>query len=318
MSIVRVEHVSHFFGKLQVLNDVSFSVGANEVLGFIGPNGAGKTTTLRMLATLLDPHYGRILIDGVDVLEDPAYVRRNIGFMPDGFGVYERTTVYEYLEFFAAAYGLPRDSRARTMDAVMELTDLGKLRDRMVSSMSKGMKQRLCIARTLLNDPKVLIFDEPANGLDPRARIEMRDLIEQLRGMGKTIILSSHILTELSDMVTSVVVLEAGRVRAAGPIGSVASLDRQAHPQRVLRLRLLRAAGALDPEHLETLKQVEGVLSVDRSPDGDLRVAYRGEDHVVADLVDAAVGAGLRVVRVEPERDDLEQLFLEVTRGDLQ
>jgi ABC-2 type transport system ATP-binding protein len=318
VSIVRVEHVSHFFGKLQVLSDVSFSVGANEVLGFIGPNGAGKTTTLRMLATLLEPHYGRILIDGVDVLSDPAHVRRNIGFMPDGFGVYERTTVHEYLEFFSAAYGVPREARARTMDAVMELTDLGKLRDRMVSSMSKGMKQRLCIARTLLNDPKVLIFDEPANGLDPRARIEMRDLIEQLRGMGKTIILSSHILTELSDMVTSVVVLEAGRVRAAGPIGAVASLDRQAEPQRVLRLRLLRAAGALTPEHLDALRAVEGVLGIDRSPDGDLRVAYRGEDHVVADLVDAAVRTGLRVTRVEPERDDLEQLFMEVTRGELQ
>ena len=316
--MIRVDHVSHWFGSLHVLRDVSFTVPKGEIFGFIGPNGAGKTTTLRMIATLLEPHDGRVLVDGIDCVDEPSAVREVLGFMPDSFGVYERITIREYLEFFAAAYGLPRDSRARTMDAVMELTDLGKLRDRMVSSMSKGMKQRLCIARTLLNDPKVLIFDEPANGLDPRARIEMRDLIEQLRGMGKTIILSSHILTELSDMVTSVVVLEAGRVRAAGPIGSVASLDRQAHPQRVLRLRLLRAAGALDPEHLETLKQVEGVLSVDRSPDGDLRVAYRGEDHVVADLVDAAVGAGLRVVRVEPERDDLEQLFLEVTRGDLQ
>ena len=318
MSMVRVEHVSHFFGQLHVLSDVSFAVGANEVLGFIGPNGAGKTTTLRMLATLLEPHYGRILIDGVDVMEDPARVRRTIGFMPDGFGVYERTTVREYLEFFAAAYGLPRESRTRTMDAVMELTDLGKLRDRMVSSMSKGMKQRLCIARTLLNDPKVLIFDEPANGLDPRARIEMRDLIEQLRGMGKTIILSSHILTELSDIVTSVVVLEAGRVRAAGPIGAVSSLDRQAEPQRVLRMRMLRAAGALAAEHLDALRSVPGVVAVDRSPEGDLRVAYQGEEHVVADVVEAAVRTGLRVVRVEPERDDLEQLFLEVTRGELQ
>ncbi len=318
MSIVRVEHVSHFFGKLQVLNDVSFSVGANEVMGFIGPNGAGKTTTLRMLATLLEPHYGRVVIDGVDVLDDPAAVRRKIGFMPDGFGVYERTTVSEYLEFFASAYGLPRDTRTRTMDAVMELTDLGKLRERMVSSLSKGMKQRLCIARTLLNDPKVLIFDEPANGLDPRARIEMRDLIAQLRTMGKTVILSSHILTELSDMVTSVVVLEAGRVRAAGPIGAVASLDRQAQPQRVLRMRFLRSGAALDPEVANVLRAVPGVSAIDRSPDGDMRVAYLGDEGVVADVVDAAVGAGLRVVRVEPERDDLEQLFLEVTRGELQ
>ncbi len=318
MSMVRVEHVSHFFGKMQVLNDVSFSVGKNEVMGFIGPNGAGKTTTLRMLATLLEPHYGRILIDGVDVMEDPASVRRVLGFMPDGFGVYERTTVAEYLEFFAAAYGLDLESRSRTMDAVMELTDLKKLRDRMVSSMSKGMKQRLCIARTLLNDPKVLIFDEPANGLDPRARIEMRDLIGQLRSMDKTVILSSHILTELSDMVTSVVVLEAGRVRASGPVGSVSSVDRQANPLRVVRVRLLRAPEETAPAHLEVLKSVEGVRAIDRSPDGDLRIAYEGAEQVVADIVAVAVGAGLRVVRVEPERDDLEQLFLEVTKGELQ
>ncbi|HJL44532.1 MAG TPA: ABC transporter ATP-binding protein, partial [Polyangiaceae bacterium LLY-WYZ-15_(1-7)] len=182
--MIRVEGISHHFGSMQVLHDVWFHVPEGEVFGFIGPNGAGKTTTLRMMATLLEPAQGRILVGGYDVVERPVDVRRILGFMPDGFGVYERVTVWEYLEFFASAYDIPLGQRKRTVEAVMELTDLTGLSDRLVQAMSKGMKQRLAIARTLLHDPQVLILDEPANGLDPRARIEMRDLIEQLQQLG--------------------------------------------------------------------------------------------------------------------------------------
>jgi ABC-2 type transport system ATP-binding protein len=238
-------------------------------------------------------------------------VRRVLGFMPDGFGVYEQVTVREYLELFAAAHELPRSSRARTIDAVMELTDLGSLSARLVRALSKGMKQRLAIARTLLHDPKLLILDEPANGLDPRARIEMRELILDLARLGKTIMLSSHILTELSDLCTSVAILERGRLVAAGPLDAIGQALR---PERGLRLRLLAAPD----DARERLLSAPCVLGVERDPDGAFAIAYRGGDETVADLVAFAVHAGLRVVRAEPDRDDLERIFLEVTRGEVQ
>lgn len=307
--MIRVEGVGHRFGALEVLRDVWFHVPEGQVFGFIGPNGAGKTTTLRMMATLLEPLEGRVLVDGVDVVDDPAAVRRSLGFMPDSFGVYERVTVIEYLDFFAAAYDIERRLRDRTVAAVMELTDLGSLRDRLVAAMSKGMKQRLAIARTLLHDPKVLILDEPANGLDPRARIEMRDLILQLRELGKTILLSSHILTELSDMVSSVAILEKGQILAAGPVGEI---GKDLRPERTLRMNLLRP-----PQDLRSpFVDVAALREVALAPDGSLRIAYEGGDEVVAELVARAAPYG--VVRVEPERDDLERIFLEVTKGELQ
>jgi len=309
--VIRVQHVSHWFGKMQVLRDVSMDIPQGEIFGFIGPNGAGKTTTIRMMATLLEPDDGRVLVDGIDVVDAPSEVRKVLGFMPDSFGVYDRITVQEYLEFFAAAHGIGLGQRSKTIEAVMELTELGGLRDRLVAAMSKGMKQRLAIARTLLHDPKVLILDEPANGLDPRARIEMRTLIEELQRLGKTILLSSHILTELSDMCTSVAILERGRIVAAG---SVDAIGRGLTPDRGVKIRLLAP-----PEDIEArLGKGPSVLGVERDPDGSFRVKYSGGDEALAEIVAFAVKDGLRVVRLEPDQNDLERIFLEVTKGELQ
>jgi ABC-type multidrug transport system ATPase subunit/ABC-type transport system involved in multi-copper enzyme maturation permease subunit len=233
---IRVRHLWHRFGALDVLSDVTFDVGHGEIFGFIGPNGAGKTTTIRVMATLLEPMRGRVEIDGIDVTIDPEEVRRRIGYMPDHAGVYERITVREYLEFFADAFRVPS---LGVVDAVLELTDLVKIQDKIVATMSKGMKQRLQLGRILLHDPKVLILDEPASDLDPRARIEIRDLLLELRGLGKTIFLSSHILTELSDVCTSVGILERGRLVVAGPIGEIA--------QRLEALRVAEALGHAPP-----------------------------------------------------------------------
>lgn len=309
--MIRVDHVSHWFGSMQVLHDLSMNVPKGEIFGFIGPNGAGKTTTIRMMATLLEPDDGRVLVDGIDVVEAPAEVRKVLGFMPDAFGVYDRITVVEYLEFFAAAHGIARGVRDRTVAAVMELTELGPLRDRLVQTMSKGMRQRLGIARMLLHDPKVLILDEPANGLDPRARIEMRELIEELRSLGKTILLSSHILTELSDMCTSVAILEKGRLLAGG---SVDAIGRTLKPERAVKIRVL----APPPDVEQILARGPEVLSVERDPDGAYKVQYRGSDETLADLVDHCVAQRLRLLRVEPDQNDLERIFLEVTKGELQ
>ena len=309
--MIRVEGVTHRFGSFTVLHDVWFEVPSGEIFGFIGPNGAGKTTTLRMMATLLEPDEGRVLVDGYDVVDRPADVRKSLGFMPDSFGVYERVTVIEYLEFFAAAHGIELGARQRTVDAVMELTDLGQLKDRLVANMSKGMKQRLAIARTLLHDPKVLILDEPANGLDPRARIEMRELIEELQRLGKTIVLSSHILTELSDMVTSVAILERGRLLAHG---SVDAIGKTLRPERAVRMRFLKPPGDLE----KVLGAIPNVSGVERDPDGEMRIQYQGGDDALAEIVAEVIARGLRPLRVEPDQNDLERIFLEVTKGELQ
>jgi ABC-2 type transport system ATP-binding protein len=309
--VIRVERVTHYFGRLKALDDVTFEVPARTVFGFIGPNGAGKTTTLRMMATLLAPDAGRILVAGHDVVEEPDAVRRVLGFMPDGFGVYERVTVDEYLWFFAAAHGIELGVRRRAVEAVVELTELGTLRERLVSTLSKGMKQRLAIARTLLHDPQVLILDEPANGLDPRARIEMRELIEELARLGKTILLSSHILTELSDMCSAVAILEQGKLLAAGTMDAI---GERMHPEQAVRVRVLAAA-----DHTgDVLGRLPGVIDVEREPDGDFCLRYQGGDATLAAIVAAAVGAGLPIVRVEPEAKDLERIFLAVTRGNVQ
>jgi ABC-2 type transport system ATP-binding protein len=340
---IRVRHLSHRYGTREVLRDVSFDVAHGEIFGFIGPNGAGKTTTIRVMATLLEPATGRVEIDGLDVAIDPDKVRRVIGYMPDHAGVYERITVREFLEFFADAYQVPD---AGVVDVVLELTDLGKLDGRLVAELSKGMKQRLQVARILLHDPKVLILDEPASDLDPRARIELRDLLLELRDLGKTIFLSSHILTELSDVCTSVGILERGQLVVAGPIAaigeelarrsrggapspspegaaSLAALDPQLTPggaaipaqaRRRLKLRVLGDSRLVAP----LLAGGVGVHQVEPAPGGVLTVDYTGDERFVAEVVRHLVGQGVAVVGVEPERNELERIFLEVTRGDLQ
>ncbi len=338
---IRVRHLWHRFGKSEVLRDVSFDVGEGEIFGFIGPNGAGKTTTIRVMSTLLEPMAGKVEIDGWDVTIDPLEVRKVIGYMPDHAGVYDRLTVREYLEFFADAYEVPTAGTTyAVVDAVMELTDLTKLREKLVATMSKGMKQRLQLARTLLHDPKVLILDEPASDLDPRARIEIRDLLVELRSMGKTIFLSSHILTELADVCTSVAILERGKLVVAGPIGQIARrLDAaQAAPApvtdsagtaegitatpaatpavatRSVRVRALAPAEAI----YTALVSLAGVRGVSPGPGGTTTVEYEGDEHVIAAMVRALVAANVPVIGVEPERNELERIFLEVTKGEVQ
>jgi ABC-2 type transport system ATP-binding protein len=345
---IRVRHLWHRFGRFDVLRDVSFDVNHGEIFGFIGPNGAGKTTTIRVMATLLEPLAGRVEIDGLDVTIDPDAVRKIIGYMPDHAGVYERVTVREYLEFFADAYRVPTAGTSyAVVDAVMELTDLTKLRDKLVATMSKGMKQRLQLARTLLHDPKILILDEPASDLDPRARIEIRDLLVELRAMGKTIFLSSHILTELADVCTSIAILERGRLVVSGPISDIArrlELSSAAAaalplvqatpegalghlggppppapiappvPKRNAKLRVLAPGEAVHA----ALLGMPGVHRVAPGPGGTVVVTYLGDEQVLALVVRALVMANIPVVGVEPERNELERIFLEVTKGEVQ
>ncbi|HMF36472.1 MAG TPA: ABC transporter ATP-binding protein, partial [Isosphaeraceae bacterium] len=210
--MIEVVNFTKRYGDFVAVDDLSFSIGKGEIFGFIGPNGAGKSTTIRFLATLLRPTSGEGRICGHSVTADPMAVRRVIGFMPDDFGVYDGMKVWEFLDFFAVAYEIPRVSRKKIIGEVLELLDLTHKKDDYVNGLSKGMKQRLCLAKTLVHDPPVLILDEPASGLDPRARLEMKALLGELRRMGKTILISSHILSELADFCTSIGIIERGKL----------------------------------------------------------------------------------------------------------
>ena len=308
--LVVVEDLVKDYGDKVALHGVSFSIDEGEIFGFIGPNGAGKTTTIRILATLLEATSGEVSIDGLCVREDTEEVRRIIGYMPDSFGVYEGLTVEEYVDFFARAYRIPHRIRQASLDDVLELTDLAHLRHRMVSDLSKGMKQRLCLAKTLMHDPKLLILDEPASALDPRARIELRGLLKELRAMGKTILISSHILTELSDLCTSVGIIEAGRLVRHG---SLAELEAE----RAERVHVCLTLCAEHAAALPILRERKDVVEVQAS---GVRIEFDwlGKDQEFYRLVHELTGADVPILSVERARPNLENVFLELTQGELQ
>lgn len=241
--MIELRHLRRHFGETRAVDDVSFTVCQGQVFGYIGPNGAGKTTSMRVLATLDQPTGGDCLIDGFSVLDDPDRVRRRLGFMPDYFTTYANMNVREYLDFFARAYQLRATARASALDRVMAFTGLDSLAEKPVDGLSKGMKQRLCLGRALIHDPAVMVLDEPAAGLDPRARIELREMIRALAAEGKTILISSHILTELAEMCDVVGILERGKLLA---VGTVEEIQRQCARERdVVEVRLVGTAAPL-------------------------------------------------------------------------
>ena len=307
--MIEVINLAKAYDDHWAVGGIGFSVEERDIFGFIGPNGAGKTTTIRIMSTLLEPTGGTIKIGGKCVVNEPEEVRRMIGFMPDQFGVYDRITVWEYLDFFAAAYAIPRPKRRSVIEGIMELTDLSGLRDRPAGALSKGMRQRLCLAKTLVHDPKVLILDEPASGLDPRARIEFRALLKELREMGKTIFISSHILTELSDICTAVAILEKGRLVASG---SIDSIKQRLQPGLVYRLDLLDGTNAARA----ALDQFPGVDEV-REEDGALLFQFTGGRERVPEMVKALVARDVKVTGLQEIKTDLEGLFMRLTDGEV-
>ena len=307
--LIDVRNLSKDYGDNLAVDEVSFTVEEGEIFGFIGPNGAGKTTTIRILATLLEPTSGEVFIDGMCVQNDVDEVRRIIGYMPDQFGVYEGLTVEEYLEFFARAYRLHPRVRRSTIEDVMELTDLGRLRHRLVITFSKGMKQRLCLAKTLIHNPRLLVLDEPAAGLDPRARIELRMLLKELKGMGKTIFISSHILTELSDLCTSVGIIERGQLVESGRVEHLNNQGR-----RVDRVEITLHEN--HPEALELLKKSPFVRKA--TIDGTkLSFDYEGPPAEFYQVVKLLTDNRIPLLTVQREPRNLEHLFLELTKGDV-
>ncbi len=242
---IELRRLHRVFDETHAVNDVSFEVYAGEVFGYIGPNGAGKTTSMRILATLDEPTAGDAFVDGFSVVEDPDRVRRRLGFMPDYFGTYQNVNVLEYLDFFARAYGLVGRDRMNAIGEVMEFTQLDTLAHKPIDGLSKGMKQRLCLGRTMIHNPSVLILDEPAAGLDPRARIELRDMIAKLAEAGKAILISSHILTELAEISDRVGILEQGKLLAVGSVAEISAGVQQRGTVHVRRASRWRAAAEL-------------------------------------------------------------------------
>jgi ABC-2 type transport system ATP-binding protein len=307
--MIAVEGLHKSYGGRVALKEVDFSVPEGEIFGFVGPNGAGKTTTIRILATLATADAGTASIGGIPVSEDPYGVRQLIGYMPDFFGVYDRLTAEEYLEFYAACHGVPRRRRRKVATELLELVDLADRAGDQVDTLSRGMKQRLCLARALVHDPQVLLLDEPASGLDPRARVEMRELIRELRRMGKTILVSSHILPELEELCTWVGFIDGGRMVAAGPLAEVR--DAVAGGRR---LRVVLADGGEEEmaRAEEILKSQPGVVAVNRWPD-HLEVAV-SEAVVDDDLLALLVERKVRVRSFAVIPGDLSEVFMRLTR----
>ncbi|HEX5470669.1 MAG TPA: ABC transporter ATP-binding protein [Lacipirellulaceae bacterium] len=307
---IELRRLHRVFEQTHAVNDVSFEVCAGEVFGYIGPNGAGKTTSMRILATLDEPTAGDAFVDGFSVVEDPDRVRRRLGFMPDYFGTYQNVSVLEYLDFFARAYGLVGRERINAIGDVMEFTQLRTLAYKPIDGLSKGMKQRLCLGRTMIHNPSVLILDEPAAGLDPRARIELRDMIARLADAGKAILISSHILTELAEISDRVGILEQGRLLA---VGSVAEISAGVQSRSTVRIRVLR-----DGEKLRGWLAARGDIE-ELQVEGDLATfSHAGDRESEASLLKAMVEAGFAIVEFGAKQKSLEDVFLHVTEGRVQ
>jgi len=307
--VIEIHQLTKIYGQLKALDHLELKLERGDVFGFIGPNGAGKTTTMRILATLLRPTSGEALVCGYSIYNQPKDIRRVIGYMPDFFGVYDDMKVIEYLEFFAAAYRIHGEARRKVCNQVLELVDLGYKRDAFVTSLSRGMTQRLGLARVLLHDPQVLLLDEPASGLDPRARIEIRGLLKELRAMGKTIMVSSHILPELADICNKIGIIERGELLISA---EVAEVMRRVRRRTVLKIgladRLDEGAGLLTGHPLVEDLQVD-------EPARQLSVTLRTAEFDYSELATLLVGAGLKLTLFKEEDLNLETAFLELTKG---
>ncbi len=295
------------YGDFTAVGRLNLKIEAGEMFGFIGPNGAGKSTSIRFLATLLKASRGEGIVNGHSVTKDPLGVRHSVGYMPDNFGVYDGMKVWEFLDFFAVAYRIPRPQRKKVITDVLELLDLAHKRDDFVNGLSRGMKQRLCLAKTLVHDPPVLILDEPASGLDPRARVEVKALLKELRRMGKTILISSHILTELADCCTSIGIIERGQLLMHGPIAEV---YRRIRGNRMVVVHFTEGMEA-GLSIIRSYPQLRDIQVDDHSATIELEADDAGVAELLRQLVTQRVG-----IRSYGEKEPtLEDVFMMVTQG---
>lgn len=306
--MIETRNLTKRYGNLIAVNNMTLKLGQGDVFGFIGPNGSGKTTTMRMIATLLNPDHGEAYVCGESIYTEQETIRRLVGFMPDFFGVYDDMTVIEYLEFFAASYRIDSSARRGICEEKLELVDMAFKRDAMVNELSRGQTQRIGLARTLLHDPQVLLLDEPASGLDPRARIEIRNLLKQLGELNKTVIVSSHILPELADVCTRVGMIEKGNLIVDG---DVAEVMRKARSRIVLNVRVKDRS----EEAARSVEQCDSVDTVDVTEDQMLAITLKPDIEDYSDIPSTLVGQGFALMLFREEEVNLETAFLELTKG---
>jgi ABC-2 type transport system ATP-binding protein len=308
--IIEFKNLTKRFKTRIAVNNLNFNIESGEIFGLVGPNGAGKTTTMRMLVTLLKPDHGEIYVSGHSIRSKPNDARRQIGFMPDLFGVYGDMTVQEYLDFFGACFKIHPQQRLHLIKDLLELVDLGHRRDDMVDTLSTGLKQRLGIARVLIHDPGILVLDEPASGLDPRARVEIRELLLEVARLGKTILFSSHILADVGELCTRVGILEDGKLVA---LGTLEQLSAHVMPHRQLHIGLLDRR----EEAQAMLQAMDGVSEVRAVDNGrtSLEVDFTGSDEDLHQLLSRLLAQGFPVIHFSEESNNLEEVFMRATKG---
>jgi ABC-2 type transport system ATP-binding protein len=305
--MIEIRHLRKEYGtERTALENLSLEIPAGEVFGLIGPNGAGKTTLIRILATLLEPTYGHVRINGVDALEDPLRVHPFIGYMSDYFALYENMLAWEYLDHFARCYGIAKKKRENLIEEVLRLVSLDVRRDAEIRSLSRGMRQRLCFAKTLLHEPKVLLLDEPASGMDPAGRIEFRELLKQLHAMGRTILISSHILTEMADFCTSIGIMEEGKLLASGRVGDILQQLQRGH-----RLEIEVAGGR--EKLLEILSNHEGAEHIESGNNGQVCCRWKAGREALPALHRRLVNDGVELIALAVKSDNLEDIYMRIS-----
>jgi ABC-2 type transport system ATP-binding protein len=307
--MIEIMELTKRYGKFTALDSLSLQIEKGTVFGFVGQNGAGKSTTFSILATLLAPTSGTAYINGYNVQKDTKMVRRQIGYMPDFFGVYDQLKADEYLHFYGASYGIPLDERQKLIPQLLDLVNLTHKRDSYVDLLSRGMKQRLCLARSLIHDPEVLILDEPASGLDPRARVEMREILKELKSMGKTILISSHILPELAEMCDTLGIIDGGKLVAEG---SVSDIQAKLQGEKMIIVKMMEGL-----EQAITFFEDDPYVSklIRRDEENLLQFIYRGSSEEQTLLLKKAILHQLPIISFSEVETNLEDVFMEITRG---
>ena len=311
---VQVHNLRKTFGKNVAVDNISFSFDSGHIFGFVGPNGAGKTTTMRIIATLEDPTEGDVLLNGYSIMQEPELARRTVGYVPDDLPAHADVTVHEYLDFYARAYGLRGAKRTRAVAAIEEFTNVTGILEKHLKALSKGMKQRVSLGRALVYDPDVLVLDEPAAGLDPRARVELRELLTLLSERGKAILISSHILTELTEICNGVVIIERGKILETGTIDEV--LHKSAVKQTIA-VRLLDQNQPQNPALLRQLLEIPRVTNA-REVATEIHFDLEGDEAAAGEVLGQLVAKGFKVVEFRHTKADLEDIFMKVTKGGVQ